>query len=68
MRDKLVKHDSHYKILLDTTRVACINAEADLAGELAPHLPRPAEAKRTLANLLGAPGKITVARSTIRRD
>jgi hypothetical protein len=66
LADKLVKHDGRYKTLLDTIRVACINAEADLAGELAPHLPRAAEAKKTLANLLAAPGAISVTPSTIR--
>lgn len=66
LADKLVKHDSHYKTLLDTIRIGCINAEADLAGELAPHLPRAAEAKKALANLLAAPGNIAVTKSTIR--
>lgn len=66
LADKLVKHDSHYKTLLDTIRVACINAEADLAGELAPHLRRAAEAKKALVNLLAAPGNISITKSTIR--
>ena len=50
---------------LDTIRIACANAESDLAAELAPHIPRAAEAKKTLANLLAAPGNIRVGKRTI---
>lgn len=62
---KLVYHPGLYKAALDAIRIACANAEADLAGLLAPHLPRPAEAKQTLANLLGAPGDIRVTQTAI---
>jgi hypothetical protein len=63
---KLVRHDGRYKTVLDTIRIACVNAEADLAGEIAPYLPRPAEAKKVLANLLASPGNIAPTRSAIR--
>lgn len=57
---KLVKHKVGYKLALDTIRAACINAEADLALLLAPHLPRPTEAKKVLANLFASPGDVRV--------
>ena len=62
---KLVKHASSYKTTLDSIRIACANAEADLAGELAPFLSRPREAKRVLRNLLVAPGHIRLGKRTI---
>jgi hypothetical protein len=58
---KLVKHRIAYKLTVDTVRAACVNAEADLALLLAPHLARPAEAKKVLANLFAAPGDIRVS-------
>ena len=51
---------SHYKTVLDTIRIACANAESELAYMLAPELPQAAEAKKTLANLFAAPGDIRV--------
>jgi hypothetical protein len=63
--DTLVKHSSHYKTVLDTVRIACANAESELAYMLAPALPRPAEAKKTLANLFGAPGDVRVCDDAI---
>ena len=65
LANKLVHHTSEYKLVLDTIRIACANAESDLAGELAPYLRRPAEAKRVLRNLLMAPGRIRVAKTRI---
>lgn len=65
LADKLVHHTPEYKMTVDTIRIACANAEADLAGELAPFLPRPTEAKKTLANLLAAPGRIRMGKQTI---
>lgn len=62
----LVKHTSEYKTTLDTIRIACANAEADLAGELAPRLDRPAEAKKAIANLFAAPGHIRVHADGVR--
>lgn len=65
---KLVFHDAAYKTVLDTIRIAAANAEADLAEWLAPHLPHPAEAKKTVANLLVAPGQVRVGSRTIAVD
>jgi hypothetical protein len=62
---KLVHHAQDYKMLLDTVRLACANAESELAAELGVFLPRPAEAKKTLANLFAAPGRIQVSAKTI---
>lgn len=62
---KLVKHKSNYKTAIDAIRIACANAETDLAGELAPFLARPAEAKRALRNLLAAPGHVRLGKRTI---
>lgn len=62
---KLVKHASNYKTTLDSIRIACANAETDLAGELAPFLSRPREVKRVLRNLLAAPGHIRLGKRTI---
>jgi hypothetical protein len=58
LADKLVRHTGHLKRVIDTLRVACANAESELAMLLAPHLPQPQEAKKTLATLLAAPGDI----------
>jgi hypothetical protein len=57
---KLVYHAPDYKLVVDAIRVACANAEADLAAILAPHLKHPREAKKLLATLLAAPGNVTV--------
>ena len=65
---KLVFHVAEYKTVLDTVRIAAANAETDLAEWLAPHLPRAAEAKKTLANLLVAPGRVEVGARTISID
>lgn len=61
----LVHHTVEYKMTLDSIRIACANAESDLAAELSRHLPRAAEAKKTLANLFAAPGDIQVGKHTI---
>jgi hypothetical protein len=65
LADTLVHHTVEYKLVLDTIRISCANAEAELATILAPKLARPAEAKKTLANLFAAPGSITPRRATI---
>jgi hypothetical protein len=65
LADELVHHTTEYKMTLDTIRIACANAESDLAAALALHLPRAAEAKKALANLFAAPGDIRVGRRTI---
>lgn len=65
LADTLVQHTVEYKLTLDTIRIACANAESDLATMLAPKLPRAAEAKKTLANLFAAPGDIKVGPKAI---
>jgi len=60
LADKLVKHPDEYKMVVDTIRMACANAETDLATLLARHLAIPAEAKRALANISAAPGSVHV--------
>lgn len=62
---KLLHHEPSYKFLLDTIRIACANAESDLATELALHLARPREAKKTLATLFAAPRRMSVSKKTI---
>jgi hypothetical protein len=62
---KLVKHRRQYKSLLDTLRIALANAESELAARLAPYLPRATEVKKTLENLLVAPGSVRLNKSSI---
>jgi hypothetical protein len=63
---ELVHHTPEYKGLLDIVRIACANAESDYAAMLAPLLPREAEAKKILANLLNAPGDVRAGKTSIR--
>ena len=65
---KLVRHDGRVKMAVDTVRIACANAEAALARMLGEHLDAPREAKKALANLLAAPGRIRVGLRTIAID
>jgi hypothetical protein len=65
---KLRKHDGSRKLALDTIRIACANAESDLAQILARSMRKPREAKHLLANLLRAPGNVRVGTSTISVD
>ena len=65
---KLVRHDGRRKLLLDTIRIACANAESDLSQMLAEHLPKPREAKRVLATLFRSPGRVRVGSTTISVD
>jgi len=55
---EIVRHPGQYKLVIDTLRVALANVESDLAAWLGPELPKPTEAKKTLAKLLEAPGTI----------
>lgn len=57
---KLVSHCPDFKLLVDAVRAACYNAETDLAARLAPHMKRPDEAKKLLANVFAAPGEVRV--------
>ena len=65
LADKLVHHRGDYKFVMDTLRIALANMEAELAARLGCHLSRPAEAKKTLANLLAAPGRVRLSRDRI---
>ena len=63
---KLVRHTAQLKIIGDVIRVVCANVESDLAALLASHLGRPREAKKVLANIFAAPGKVTVTEQAIQ--
>ena len=65
LADRLVRHTVGYKLVLDVIRTVCANAESDLAVALAPHLTKPREAKKVVANLLAAPGKVAVTDDAI---
>jgi len=60
LADTLVKHDGKLKSVIDVIRVVCANAESELAALIAPHMTRPREAKKLLANLFAAPGTVVV--------
>lgn len=66
LADTLVRHTGQRKAVIDVIRVVCANAESDLAALIAPHLPRPREAKKVVANLLAAPGQVVVTDAAIR--
>jgi hypothetical protein len=66
LADTLVRHTGQRKAVLDVIRVVCANAESDLAAMIAPHLLRPREAKKVVANLLAAPGQVIVTEAAIR--
>ena len=68
LKDKLVWHETEYKMTLDTIRIACANVEADLAFDLAPWLTRGREVKKVLANVFAAPGRVRVGDRTITVD
>jgi hypothetical protein len=65
LADKLVRHPGEYKMALDTVRIACANAESDLAAVLAEAMVLPREAKKLLANVLQAPGHLIAGKSAI---
>lgn len=65
---KLMKHDGRRKLLLDTVRIACANAESDLAQMLAQHMTKPREAKKLLSNIFRAPAKVRTGTTTISVD
>lgn len=65
---KLMKHDGRRKLLLDTVRIACANAESDLAQMLAPGMTKPREAKKLLSNIFRAPAKVRVGATVISVD
>jgi hypothetical protein len=63
---KLVQHTGQLKAVVDTIRIVSANVEADLAELIAPHLRRPKEAKKVIANLFAAPGRVEVTPREIR--
>jgi hypothetical protein len=65
LADKLVRHPGEYKMALDSVRIACANAESDLAANLAEAMVLPGEAKKLLANVLRAPGHVVAGKSVI---
>ena len=66
LADTLVRHTGQRKAVIDVIRVVCANAESDLATLLAPHLHKPREAKKVVANVLAAPGQVAVTETAIR--
>ena len=62
----LVRHTGELKAVVDTIRIVCANVEADLAAIVAPHLSKPAEAKKVVANVFAAPGRVEVAADHVR--
>jgi hypothetical protein len=62
---KLVRHTGKLKTIVDVIRVVCANAESELAALLAPHMRRPREAKKLVANIFAAPGKVAVTEHAI---
>lgn len=65
LADGLTYHDPHYKTVIDTIRIACLNAEAHLADELSEHLRKPREAKKLLASIFASPGEIRVGKKSV---
>jgi hypothetical protein len=63
---KLVHHTGELKIVIDTIRIVAANIEADLAQLLAPYLRKPREAKKVIANVFAAPGRVEVTADDIR--
>lgn len=63
---KLVHHTGELKIVVDTIRIVATNIEADLAERIAPFLRRPREAKKVIANVFAAPGRVYVSDGEIR--
>lgn len=63
---KLVRHTGQLKAVVDTIRIVSANIEADLAEMIAPNLRRPREAKKVIANLFAAPGRVDVMPGDIR--
>jgi len=62
---KLVRHTGKLKTIVDVIRVVCANAESELAAIVAPHMRRPREAKKLIANLFAAPGKVAVTDNAV---
>jgi hypothetical protein len=65
LHGELMCHEDEYKAVIDTIRTACVNAEANLASELATFMARPRQAKRLLQNFFSAPGDLRVTTNHI---
>lgn len=65
LADRLVYHRGEYKRVIDALRIGLANSESELAARLAPHLDRPREAKKVLANLFAAPGLVKLTRQAV---
>jgi hypothetical protein len=65
LADTLVRHTAKLKTVIDLIRIVCANAESELAATIVPHMRRPREAKRLLANIFAAPGKVAVTEHAI---
>lgn len=63
---ELVYHTGALKMLVDTFRIVAANIEADLAERIAPYLRKPQEAKKVIANVFAAPGRVVVTNHEIR--
>lgn len=63
---KLVHHTGALKMLVDTIRIVAANVEADLAERIAPYLRKPQEAKKVIANIFAAPGRVVVTNDEVR--
>ena len=62
---KLVRHTGKLKAIVDVIRIVCANAESELAAIVAPYMRRPREAKKLIANVFAAPGKVAVTEHAI---
>ncbi|MDQ3364261.1 MAG: hypothetical protein M3680_02370 [Myxococcota bacterium] len=65
LADTLVRHTGHLKTVIDVLRIVCANVESELAALIAPHTTRPREAKKVVANIFAAPGKVAVTADAI---
>lgn len=63
---ELVHHTGALKMLIDTLRIVAANIEADLAERVAQYLRKPQEAKKVIANVFAAPGRVVVTNHEIR--
>ena len=63
---ELVYHTGALKMLVDTFRIVAANIEADLAERIVPYLRKPHEAKKVVANVFAAPGRVVVTHREIR--
>jgi len=65
LADTLVRHTGHLKTVIDVLRIVGANAESELAALIAPHTTRPREAKKIIANIFAAPGRVAVTTDAI---